>query len=58
MVKVLIFGATGVIGKEVARAFSRNGHTVYGLTRSAKKAHELQREESKIRYVSMQNIHD
>ncbi|KAG2181471.1 hypothetical protein INT44_008284 [Umbelopsis vinacea] len=45
MVKVLIFGATGVVGKEVARAFSRNGHTVYGLTRSAKKAHELEREE-------------
>ncbi|KAH8549041.1 NAD(P)-binding protein [Umbelopsis sp. PMI_123] len=45
MVKVLIFGATGIIGKEDARAFSRNGHTVYGITRSAKKAHELEREE-------------
>jgi len=45
MVKVLIFGATGVIGREVARSFVRRGHHVYGLTRSAEKAKELEREE-------------
>jgi uncharacterized protein YbjT (DUF2867 family) len=50
MVNVLVFGATGSVGKEVARAFARNGHTVYGLTRSAKKAHELQCEESKLQH--------
>ncbi|GAB5593111.1 hypothetical protein Unana1_08011 [Umbelopsis nana] len=45
MVKVLIFGATGAIGREVARAFVRKGHEVYGLTRNEVKARELQREE-------------
>jgi len=45
MVKVLVFGATGVIGKEVARSFAHRGHTVYGLTRSEAKAKELQKEE-------------
>lgn len=47
MVKVLLFGSTGIIGREVARALTRNGHEVFGLTRSAEKAKELQKEESK-----------
>jgi nucleoside-diphosphate-sugar epimerase len=47
MVKVLLFGSTGVIGREIARAFTRNGHEVYGLTRREAKAKELQQEESK-----------
>jgi nucleoside-diphosphate-sugar epimerase len=47
MVKVLLFGASGVIGREVARAFVRRGHEVYGLTRSASKAMEFEKEESK-----------
>jgi nucleoside-diphosphate-sugar epimerase len=46
MVKVLLFGVTGVIGREVARAYVRKGHEVYGVTRNESKIKELQQEES------------
>jgi len=36
--KVLILGATGFIGLPVAQAFVRNGHEVYGSTRSSSKS--------------------
>ncbi|KAI8577938.1 hypothetical protein K450DRAFT_282084 [Umbelopsis ramanniana AG] len=45
MVKVLLFGVTGVIGREVARSFVRRGHEVYGVTRSESKIKELLQEE-------------
>ncbi|GAM27952.1 hypothetical protein SAMD00019534_111280 [Acytostelium subglobosum LB1] len=41
MASVLVLGATGAIGFEVALEFLRNGYTVYGLTRSEDKAKEL-----------------
>lgn len=40
--KVLILGATGFIGGPVAQAFVRNGHIVYGQTRSANSAKQLE----------------
>lgn len=43
--KVLILGATGFIGGPVAQAFVRNGHIVYGQTRSANSARELEANE-------------
>ncbi|PSR88859.1 hypothetical protein PHLCEN_2v5008 [Hermanssonia centrifuga] len=43
--KVLIIGASGFIGLPVARALSRAGHIVYGLTRSESKAKALAAEE-------------
>lgn len=46
MVKVLLFGVTGVIGREVARAYVRRGHEVYGVTRNESKIKELLQEES------------
>jgi hypothetical protein len=46
MVKVLLFGVTGVIGREVARSFVRSGHEVYGVTRNEGKIKELLQEES------------
>lgn len=39
--KVLILGVTGFIGRPVAQAFVRNGHEVYGQTRSDSKAKSL-----------------
>lgn len=46
MVKVFIFGAGGFIGNSVAKTFARAGYDVYGLTRSAEMAAELNKEES------------
>ncbi|GAA97037.1 uncharacterized protein L969DRAFT_19907 [Mixia osmundae IAM 14324] len=43
--RVLVLGATGFIGFPVAQALVRNGHIVYGLTRSDAKSKELQAEE-------------
>ncbi|THG92554.1 hypothetical protein EW145_g8676, partial [Phellinidium pouzarii] len=43
--KVFIFGATGFIGLPVAQAFVRNGHEIFGQTRSASKAKLLESEE-------------
>jgi nucleoside-diphosphate-sugar epimerase len=43
--RVFVTGATGYIGGEVARAFSRAGHDVVGLCRSAEKAQGLARDE-------------
>jgi len=43
--KVLILGASGFIGLPIAQAFSRNGHEVYGSTRSQAKAAILAAEE-------------
>jgi len=43
--KVLVLGATGVIGGPVAQAFTRNGHEVYGSTRSATNTRDLQTKE-------------
>ncbi len=40
--KVLVTGATGTIGFEVARALRRAGHRVYGLHRSAESARRLE----------------
>ncbi|GAB4315684.1 MAG: NAD-dependent epimerase/dehydratase family protein [Candidatus Zixiibacteriota bacterium] len=42
---VLITGATGYIGFQVAQAFRRAGHRVYGVTRSNSKAGLLARQE-------------
>eukprot|EP01132_Coremiostelium_polycephalum_P009683 gene9683-11883_t len=41
MSKILVLGATGTIGGEVALEFKNSGYTVYGLTRSIEKAHVL-----------------
>lgn len=43
--KVFIMGATGYIGFNVAQAFRRAGHQVWGLTRSNEKATWLARQE-------------
>ncbi|KZT58912.1 NAD(P)-binding protein [Calocera cornea HHB12733] len=43
--KVLILGASGFIGGPVAQAFVRNGHEVYGATRSQSKAPGLAAQE-------------
>jgi nucleoside-diphosphate-sugar epimerase len=42
---VFITGATGYIGFNVAMAYRRAGHTVWGLTRNEEKAHILRRHE-------------
>jgi nucleoside-diphosphate-sugar epimerase len=39
--KISITGATGYIGFNVALAFRRPGHQVFGLTRAAEKAPRL-----------------
>jgi nucleoside-diphosphate-sugar epimerase len=43
--KVIVFGATGFIGHEIALALARAGHTVIGTTRSAESAKKLESEE-------------
>ncbi|KAI0796231.1 hypothetical protein C8Q75DRAFT_803267 [Abortiporus biennis] len=43
--RVLVIGATGFIGLPVSQALVRAGHIVYGLTRTAEKAKQLQAEE-------------
>ncbi|KAL4246625.1 NAD(P)-dependent Metabolic Enzyme [Abortiporus biennis] len=43
--RVLVIGATGFIGLPVSQALVRSGHVVYGLTRKADKARQLQAEE-------------
>jgi len=43
--KVLVLGATGFIGFPTAQAFVRNGHEVFGQTRSADKVKALEAEE-------------
>lgn len=43
--KIFIIGVTGFIGLPIAKSFVRNGHKVYGLTRSESKAKELIKEE-------------
>ena len=42
---VFVTGATGFIGNVVAKAFKRQGYTVYGLARSAEKGRALERDE-------------
>ena len=39
--KVLITGASGLIGKEVGKILSQNGHEVLALTRDAKRTKSL-----------------
>lgn len=39
--KIFVLGATGYIGNRVAEVFRRQGHEVWGLTRSAGKARQL-----------------
>lgn len=43
--KIFVTGALGYIGFEVAKAFVRGGHDVYGLTRRESGAKHLQQEE-------------
>ena len=52
--KVFITGATGYIGFNVAMAYRRAGHAVWGLTRSAEKARILERHEIRPVVGSMQ----
>lgn len=52
---VFVTGATGYIGLNVAAAFRRAGHSVWGLTRSAQKAHVLARHEIRPVEGSMQD---
>jgi nucleoside-diphosphate-sugar epimerase len=52
--KVFITGATGYIGFNVAMAFRRAGHAVWGLTRSEEKARALARHEIRPVVGSMQ----
>jgi nucleoside-diphosphate-sugar epimerase len=52
---VFVTGATGYIGLNVAAAFRRAGHSVWGLTRSAQKAHILARHEVHPVEGSLQN---
>jgi nucleoside-diphosphate-sugar epimerase len=52
--KVFITGATGYIGFNVAMAYRRAGHEVWGLTRSEEKARLLARHEIRPEVGSMQ----
>ena len=52
--RVFITGATGYIGLNVAAAYRRAGHEVWGLTRSPEKAHVLARHEIRPVQGSMQ----
>jgi len=52
--KVFITGATGYIGFNVAMAYRRAGHEVWGLTRSEEKARILARHEVRPVVGSMQ----
>jgi nucleoside-diphosphate-sugar epimerase len=52
--KVFITGATGYIGSNVAMAYRRAGHEVWGLTRSEEKARMLARHEIRPVVGSMQ----
>jgi len=45
MSNVFIFGATGIIGNAVAKAFVARGYQVYGLVRTEEKAKELRKHE-------------
>ncbi|KAJ3033226.1 hypothetical protein HDV00_006580 [Rhizophlyctis rosea] len=45
MSTVFVIGATGTIGREVAKAYRRDGYTVYGLTRSEEKGKDLWKDE-------------
>ncbi|KAJ5363771.1 uncharacterized protein N7496_009484 [Penicillium cataractarum] len=46
MPKILILGATGYLGRQIANLLVQSGqHTVYGVTRTASKAKQLAREE-------------
>ncbi len=52
--KVFVIGATGYIGFQVAQAFRRAGHEVWGLTRSTGKARVLAEQEIHTVVGSMQ----
>jgi nucleoside-diphosphate-sugar epimerase len=52
--KVFITGATGYVGFNVAMAYRRAGHAVWGLTRSSEKAQILSRHEIRPVVGSMQ----
>lgn len=52
--KVFVTGATGYIGFNVAMAYRRAGHAVWGLTRSTEKARILERHEIRPVVGSMQ----
>ncbi len=54
--KVFITGATGYIGFNVAMAYRRAGHEVWGLTRSEEKARVLARHEIRPVVGSMQEL--
>lgn len=56
--KVFITGATGYIGFNVAMAYRRAGHAVWGLTRSQEKARILSRHEIRPVVGSMQKPED
>jgi nucleoside-diphosphate-sugar epimerase len=56
--KVFITGATGYIGFNVAMAYRRAGHAVWGLTRSSEKAQILSRHEIRPVVGSMQKPED
>lgn len=47
MSRILVLGATGYVGREIATAFGRRGYNVYGLARSEDKAKLLAQEEIK-----------
>ena len=43
MSRVLVLGATGIIGFSAARWFALHGWTVYGLSRTEEKARNLKK---------------